>query len=183
MSGIDGLIPFLSFLEEESRWQHPAGILADGSIAFAPFPGFPSGSGFRLANHSGGSARDSHPLPLAATIEVTAHGVVDVGAHDSIPMESVKKRVTEAMDVRVACGITYAEVAASRQSHSGGTDDTKGNGSFHARVVSSPYLRRAVGRSPRTLAKGRDRYAGAGCVARRAIEVGKDGTGGESNRS
>lgn len=76
MSGIDGLIPFLSFLEEESGWQHPTGILADGSIAAAPFPGFPSGVGGRLANHSGGSARDSHPLPLAATIEVATHGVV-----------------------------------------------------------------------------------------------------------
>jgi hypothetical protein len=79
MSGIDGLIPFLSHLEEELGWQHPAGILADGSIAVAPFPGFPSGSGARLANHSGGTARDSHPLPLAASIEGAAHGVVLLG--------------------------------------------------------------------------------------------------------
>jgi len=77
MTGKNDFIPFLSFLEEESGWQHPAGILADGSSAFAPFPGFPSGSGVRLANHSGGSARDSHPLPLAASIEGAAHGVVD----------------------------------------------------------------------------------------------------------
>jgi hypothetical protein len=63
-------------LDERVEGVNRPDILADGLSALAPVPGYPSGTGVRLANHSGGSARDSHPLPLAATIEVTALGVV-----------------------------------------------------------------------------------------------------------
>jgi len=68
MSGSDGLIPFLSSLEEEiwgGNNRQVSWLMARAPLA--PFPGFPSGLDQRLANHSGGSARDSHPLPLAAT--------------------------------------------------------------------------------------------------------------------
>lgn len=42
------------------------GLLTDGSSAVYPLPStfVPVVVGNRLANHSGGSVRDSHPLPL-----------------------------------------------------------------------------------------------------------------------
>ena len=58
-------LPFLSFLEEVAGDHLQAGVLTDGSGASAPFPaGWPVVTGGRLANHSGGSVRESHPLPL-----------------------------------------------------------------------------------------------------------------------
>ena len=91
-----------------------------GAKLFSPPRAFPSpreDSGFdsrrALPNHSGGTARDSHPLPLAATIEVTAHGVVDVG-----------KMVTSAR-VTVKRGDTVAVVNAASNSHCGSEKSPK----------------------------------------------------------
>lgn len=60
-------IPFLSILEEVLGKHFQAGVLTDGSGAGTPFPAImPVVMGTRLANHSGGSVRDFHPLPQCA---------------------------------------------------------------------------------------------------------------------
>jgi hypothetical protein len=61
------VISFLSILEEVLGKHFQAGVLTDGSGAVAPFPAImPVVMGARLANHSGGSVRDFHPLPQCA---------------------------------------------------------------------------------------------------------------------
>jgi hypothetical protein len=63
------MTPFLSVLEEVLGKHFQAGVLTDGSGAVVPFPAMmPVVMDARLANHSGGSVRDSHPLPLCAPV-------------------------------------------------------------------------------------------------------------------
>ena len=78
----------LSLLEEVWKEWLQAGLLTDGSSAAALLPGFekPVDTSGRLAKHSGGSMRDSHPLPFWPEVSL------ENSSASVIPLEALVKQ-------------------------------------------------------------------------------------------